>query len=185
MSFVAEPLPEMPDIWLITPEMFPDERGRFLETWQADKFGDIGIDVEFAQDNQSVSHRGVLRGLHYQLPPDAQAKLVRVASGEVFDVVLDLRRSSPTFGKWAGHTLAGATQLMLWIPEGFAHGFISLTDHTLVLYKASAPYSASSERTIRWNDPTVGVEWPDVEGGPVLSAKDADAPAFADADMFP
>jgi dTDP-4-dehydrorhamnose 3,5-epimerase len=185
VTFAAEPLLEMPDVWLITPKVFPDDRGQFLETWQADKFGAIGIDIDFAQDNHSQSRRGVLRGLHYQVAPDAQAKLVRAAEGEVFDVVVDLRQSSPTFGKWAGRKLSSTDHQMLWIPEGFAHGFLALTDSALVLYKASAPYAAASERTIQWNDPTVGIEWPEVDGGPILSPKDADASAFAEADLFP
>ena len=174
----------MPDVWLITPQVFPDDRGEFLETWRADQFRDLGIDVDFAQDNQSLSRRGVLRGLHYQIAPDAQAKLVGAAVGEVIDVVVDLRQSSPTFGEWAGRTLSASDHQMLWIPMGFAHGFLALTESALVLYKTSAPYSAASERTIRWDDPTLGIEWPEVEGGPLLSAKDAAAEAFTDADLF-
>ena len=185
MTFVAEPLAGLPDVWLIAPKVLPDERGQFLETWHSGKFREIGIDVEFAQDNQSLSRRGVLRGLHYQVAPDDQAKLVRAAVGEVFDVAVDLRRSSPTFGRWSGHKLSAADHRMLWIPAGFAHGFLALTDHALVLYKASAPYVAASERTIRWDDPTVGIEWPEVDGGPILSSKDGDASAFVDADLFP
>ena len=184
MTFVVEPLVELPDVWLITPKVLPDERGQFLETWHSDKFRKIGIDVAFAQDNQSMSRRGVLRGLHYQLAPDDQAKLVRVAVGEVFDVAVDLRQSSPTFGKWSGHRLSATEHQMLWIPAGFAHGFLALTDPALVLYKASASYVAASERTIRWDDPTVGIEWPEIEGGPILSSKDAAALAFAEADLF-
>ena len=184
MTFVAEPLAELPDVWLITPRVFPDERGEFLETWQAGGFQEIGIDADFAQDNESLSQSGVLRGLHYQLPPDAQAKLVRVAVGEVFDVAVDLRQSSPTFGKWAGHKLSAAGHQMLWIPVGFAHGFLALTDPALVLYKASGPYAAASERTIRWDDPTLGIEWPEVGGDPILSPKDADAPTLADVELF-
>ncbi len=185
MSFNVEPLLDLSDVWVVTPQVFPDERGEFFETWQADKFSVLGIDVEFAQDNQSSSRRGVLRGLHYQVAPDAQAKLVRAVEGEVFDVVVDLRQSSPTFGKWAGRKLSAADHQMLWIPAGFAHGFLSLTDRAVVLYKASAPYAAASERTIRWDDPAVGIEWPEIGGGPILSTKDADASAFADADLFP
>ena len=185
MTFSVEPLPELPDVLLITPRLFPDERGVFLETWRADEFGDIGIDVEFVQDNHSLSHRGVLRGLHYQLPPCAQAKLVRAAAGEVFDVAVDVRRSSPTFGKWAGRMMSDATHQMLLIPEGFAHGFLALSDHAIVVYKTSAVYAADAERTLRWDDPEVGIDWPELEGGPILSPKDADGTPLADADLFP
>ncbi len=185
MTFVAEPLSELPDVWLITPTAFPDERGEFLETWQADKFRNIGIDVAFVQDNQSSSHRGVLRGLHFQLPPHAQAKLVRVVSGEVFDVAVDIRRSSPTFGRWAGQILSDATHQMLWVPAGFAHGYIVLSDDAIVAYKASAAYAADAERSLRWNDAEIGIEWPEVDGGPILSPKDLGAPVMADADIFP
>ena len=185
MTFTAEPLPELPDVWLITPRVFSDERGDFLETWQVENFRDIGIDVAFVQDNQSSSRRGVLRGLHYQLPPHAQAKLVRAAAGEMFDVAVDVRRSSPTFGRWAGRILSDTTHQMVWIPEGFAHGYVSLTDHTIVAYKASTLYAAEAERTIRWDDPEIGIEWPDLGAGPILSLKDANASALADADIFP
>ena len=185
MTFTAEPLSELPDVWLIKPTVFPDERGQFLETWQAHKFSDIGVEAAFVQDNQSSSHRGVLRGLHYQLPPHAQGKLVRVVSGEVFDVAVDIRRSSPTFGKWAGQILSDATQQMLWIPAGFAHGYLALSDHAIVVYKASAVYAADAERSLRWDDAEIGIEWPEVDGGPILSSKDIEAPVMADADMFP
>ncbi len=185
MTFSVEPLPELPDVLLIAPRVFPDERGIFLETWRADEFGDIGIDAEFVQDNHSLSHRGVLRGLHYQLPPHAQAKLVRAVAGEVFDVAVDLRRSSATFGRWAGRILSDTTHQILLIPEGFAHGFLALTAHAIVVYKTSAVYAADSERTLRWDDPEVGIEWPELEGGPILSPKDADGTLLTDADLFP
>jgi dTDP-4-dehydrorhamnose 3,5-epimerase len=184
MSFIAEPLPELPDIWLITPTVYPDERGEFLETFQAERFRRLGIGVEFVQDNHSVSRRGVVRGLHYQLPPHAQAKLVSVAAGEIFDVVVDVRRSSPGFGKWAGRTLSSETHQMLWIPEGFAHGFLALSDAAAVVYKAAATYDAASERSLSWDDPAVGIEWPEIAGGPTLSPKDLAASALADADTF-
>ncbi len=184
MTFTAEPLSELPDVWLVTPRVVPDERGEFLETWQADKFRDIDIDIGFVQDNQSSSRRRVLRGLHYQLPPHAQAKLVRVVSGEVFDVAVDVRRSSPTFGRWAGRTLSDATHQMLWIPEGFAHGYVALSDDAIIAYKASAVYAVDAERSLRWDDPEIGIEWPELDGGPILSPKDRDAPVMADADMF-
>lgn len=185
MTFTAEPLTELPDVWLVTPRVFPDERGQFLETWQADEFRNIDIDVAFVQDNQSSSRRGVLRGLHYQLPPHAQAKLVRVVSGEVFDVAVDIRRSSPTFGKWVGQILSDATHQMLWIPQGFAHGYMALSDQAIVVYKASAVYAADAERSLRWDDAEIGIEWPEVAGGPILSPKDIEAPVMSDADVFP
>ena len=184
MTFSVEPLADLPDVLLITPQVFSDTRGEFLETWQADKFRDIGIDVAFAQDNQSSSQRGVLRGLHYQLPPHAQAKLVRAVSGEVFDVAVDLRRSSPTLGKWAGRTLSADTHQMLWIPEGFAHGYVALSSRAIVFYKTSALYSVDAERCLRWDDPGVGIEWPGLDGDPILSPKDVSAVGFDDAELF-
>ena len=184
MTFSVEPLADLSEVLLVTPRVFPDERGQFVETWQADKFRDIGIDVAFVQDNQSSSRRGVLRGLHYQLPPHAQAKLVRAVSGEVFDVAVDLRRSSPTFGRWVGRILSDATQQMMWIPEGFAHGYVALSDHAIVAYKASAVYAVDAERSLRWDDPEIGIEWPDLDGGPTLSSKDASAFGLGDADLF-
>ncbi len=185
MTFAVEPLSKLPDVWVITPSVFPDERGEFLETWHADKFREAGIDVAFVQDNQSSSRRGVLRGLHYQLPPHAQGKLVRASSGEVFDVAVDLRESSPTFGRWAGHPLSDVTHQMMWIPEGFAHGYIALSDRAIVVYKASAVYLAESERSLRWDDSEIGIEWPEIADGPILSPKDAGASSLADADLFP
>lgn len=185
MTFTAEPLPELSDVVVITPRVHADDRGLFLETWHADKFRELGLDLHFAQDNHSASNRGVLRGLHYQLPPFAQGKLVRVAHGEVFDAVVDLRRSSPNFGKWAGWVLSDVTHQMLWIPEGFAHGFLVLSKTAIVGYKATARYSAEHERAIRWDDERIGIDWPDVGTVPVLSAKDASATGFDDADVFP
>ena len=184
MTFTADPLPVLGDVWVITPRVFPDERGDFFESWQAGKFRNIGIDVIFVQDNQSSSRRGVVRGLHYQIPPHAQAKLLRASSGRVFDVAVDLRESSPTFGQWDGLILSDATKQMMWIPRGFAHGYIALTDDAVVAYKTTAVYSAEAERSIRWNDPAIGIDWPEVADGPILSLRDADAPLLADADTF-
>ncbi len=185
MTFTVEPFSDLPDVWLITPAVHPDERGEFLESWRADEFRDIGIDVAFVQDNQSSSRRGVLRGLHYQLPPYAQAKLVRAVSGEVFDVAVDLRESSPTFGQWAGGILSDVTNQMIWIPEGFAHGYLALSDHVIVTYKVSAVYEAEAERSLRWDDSEIGVDWPEMVGGPILSPKDAKATSLVEADLFP
>jgi dTDP-4-dehydrorhamnose 3,5-epimerase len=140
--------------------------------------------VIFVQDNHSTSAQGVLRGLHYQLPPMAQAKLVRVIRGTVFDVAVDIRRSSPTFGQWRGYELSAENHLQLWIPEGFAHGFLSLGDGAEVLYKTSAPYSPGLDRTIHWNDASIGINWPLAGTNPVLSEKDAVAPSLADALAF-
>jgi dTDP-4-dehydrorhamnose 3,5-epimerase len=136
------------------------------------------------QDNHSISAKGVLRGLHYQLPPHAQGKLVRVVVGAAFDVAVDIRRSSPTFGKWAGATLSAANRHQLWVPEGFAHGFLALEDGTEFLYKTSNYYASVSERSIRWDDPQIGIEWP-VEVTPLLSPKDSAAPSFEAAEVFP
>ena len=174
----------IPDVLLIAPRVFADERGVFFESWNAAQFdAAIGRTVAFVQDNQSVSHRGVMRGLHYQLPPNAQGKLVRCVSGEVFDVAVDIRRASPTFGRWVGAHLSAANRLQLWIPEGFAHGFLALADDTTLLYKANAPYDPKGERAIRWDDPDLGIDWP-LAGPPILSGKDAAAPLFSAADTF-
>jgi len=184
MSFEVEPTATLPDVWMITPTVFADERGEFSETWRRDRFADIGIHADFVQDNRSVSARGVLRGLHYQVPPQAQAKLVRVAYGRVFDVAVDLRRSSPTFGRWAGSELSAENHRMMWVPEGFAHGFVTISETAVVSYKASHVYAPEADRAVRWDDPEIGIEWPDV-GALSLSDKDAAAPMLAAADLFP
>jgi dTDP-4-dehydrorhamnose 3,5-epimerase len=174
----------IPDVKLIAPRLFPDERGVFLESWNSAAFNTaIGRDVVFFQDNESISARGVVRGLHYQLPPYVQGKLVRCVRGEVFDVAVDLRHSSPSFGKWVGTRLSAANHLQLWIPEGFAHGFLALEDDTTLLYKASAPYHREAERGLLWNDPALAIDWPQPVP-PILSGKDAAAPRLADADTF-
>lgn len=144
---------------LIEPRAFPDPRGLFLETYNKRKYRDAGIDVEFVQDNQSVSTRGVLRGLHYQVNDHPQAKLVRVTLGEVFDVAVDLRPNSPTFGKWAGYLLSGENMRQLYIPVGFAHGFCVLSETAHFLYKCSDFYSPHDERGIIWNDPDIAIDW--------------------------
>jgi dTDP-4-dehydrorhamnose 3,5-epimerase len=174
----------IPDVVLFTPTMFGDDRGLFMESYNARAFADAtGCEPDFVQDNHSNSQRGVLRGLHYQLPPNAQGKLVRVVSGAVFDVAVDLRRSSPTFGQWVGQVLSAVNRQQLWIPPGFAHGFLTLTDTVDFLYKTTAYYAPASERAIAWNDPAIGIEWP-ARGEPLLSEKDLRGMAFADAEVF-
>lgn len=161
----------IPGPLIIEPRVFGDERGFFLETWNAAGFAEAGLDLTFVQDNHSRSQKGVLRGMHFQ-NPGPQGKLVRVVRGAVFDAVVDLRRSSPTFGKWAGVTLTAENKRMFWVPEGFAHGFLTLEDDTDFLYKCTAPYAPQSEHSLAWDDPAVGIEWP-LEGiEPKLSAKD-------------
>jgi len=172
----------LPEVLVLEPSVFGDERGFFMESYNRRVFNEaVGYDVEFVQDNHSRSTRGVLRGLHFQLPPQAQGKLVRVTSGAVFDVAVDVRRDSPRFGQWVGLELSEANKRQLWIPAGFAHGFLVLSDQADFLYKATDYYAPELERTVRWDDPSVGVSWPDA-GSPVrLSAKDAVAPVLREA----
>lgn len=158
------------------PRVFDDERGAFFESFNLAQFREAtGLEVDFVQDNQSISRRNVLRGLHYQTEPHAQGKLVRVARGAVWDVAVDIRPGSPSFRRWAAVELSAANRRQLWIPPGFAHGFLSLEDDTHFLYKVTDYWHGASERAIRWDDPAIGVEWP-LQGAPVLSAKDAAAP---------
>ena len=171
------------DVFLIEPEVFGDDRGFFFESFNQNKFKEaIGKKINFVQDNHSKSVRGVLRGLHYQLPPKAQGKLVRVIQGEVFDVVVDLRKSSPTFGQWVGEIISADNKKQIWIPEGFAHGFVTLSDTAEFLYKTTDFYSKEHERAICWNDETIGIQWPikDIS----LSAKDETAHSFKEASYF-
>ncbi len=164
---------------LITPRVFEDERGFFLERYNQRVFQEQGgLDLTFIQDNHSQSTRGILRGLHYQLPPFAQDKLVWVTRGEVFDVAVDLRQQSPTFGRWHGVVLSEQNRQMLLLPKGFAHGFLVLSDVADFQYKVTAPYSREHDRGVRWDDPAIGITWP-VEA-PVLSAKDAQQPSLAE-----
>lgn len=173
----------IPGVLIIEPRVFGDERGFFMETWNAAAFAAAGLDLTFVQDNHSRSQKGVLRGLHFQ-NPGPQGKLVRVASGAVFDVAVDLRASSPTFGQWVGVELSAANKRMFWVPEGFAHGFLTLEDDTDFLYKCTAPYAPQSEFTLAWNDPAVGIAWP-VDGlEPLVSDKDARGLALADVPVF-
>ncbi|HEY4210014.1 MAG TPA: dTDP-4-dehydrorhamnose 3,5-epimerase [Steroidobacteraceae bacterium] len=175
----------IPDVVLIRPRVFGDSRGFFLESWEKQKFAAGGVDVSFVQDNHSRSAKNVLRGLHYQLP-NTQGKLVRVACGAVFDVAVDIRRSSPTFGQWVGVELSDSNHHMLWVPAGFAHGYLTLSESADFIYRCTHYYSPPDERSIRWNDPAIGVEWPLPPGvEPVLSAKDAVAGSFRDARVFP
>jgi dTDP-4-dehydrorhamnose 3,5-epimerase len=174
----------LPDVVRVEPQVFEDSRGFFFETWEARKFATGGIDVQFVQDNHSASQRWVLRGLHYQVR-HPQGKLVRVTQGEVFDVAVDLRRSSSTFGRWIGENLSAANRRMLWIPPGFAHGFLVLSERAEFLYKCTDFYDPAGERMLAWNDPTVAIDWPLPSGvEPVLSGKDRDAPALSSAECF-
>jgi dTDP-4-dehydrorhamnose 3,5-epimerase len=171
------------DVLVIEPAVFGDARGAFFESWNRRAFSQlVGREVDFVQDNHSISARNVLRGLHYQVRR-AQGKLVRVVSGEVFDVAVDLRRSSPTFGKWAGERLSADNRRMMWIPEGFAHGFLVLSERAEFLYKTTEYYAPEHERTLLWNDPAVGVAWP-LEGAAVLKPKDAAGTPLATAETF-
>ena len=179
----ATPL-ALQEILLIEPRAYQDNRGMFFESFNAHSFAEaVGREVSFVQDNQSVSKRGVLRGLHYQMPPNAQGKLVRVAFGEIFDVAVDVRRSSPTLGRWVGEMLTAANRRQLWIPAGFAHGFVALTEGAEVLYKTTEFYHHAAERSVRWDDPAIGIDWP-FTTPPILSDKDAIAPSLAAAELF-
>jgi dTDP-4-dehydrorhamnose 3,5-epimerase len=174
---------DLPGVLVLEPRVFRDDRGFFLESYNRRTFREsTGLEVEFVQDNQSFSVRNVLRGLHYQIR-QAQGKLVQVLAGEIFDVAVDIRRSSPHFGKWTAVTLNSSSQRALWIPAGFAHGFIVLSEHALVLYKATDYYAPQHERTIVWNDPTLAIRWP-LEGPPIVAEKDRRGAAFAGAEVF-
>jgi dTDP-4-dehydrorhamnose 3,5-epimerase len=179
----AVPL-DIPEVFLLTPRVFGDARGFFFESFNTQRFAELtGVQVNFVQDNHSRSSRGVLRGLHYQVSPRAQGKLVRVVQGEVFDVAVDIRRSSPTFGRWVGAHLSAENYQQLWIPPGFAHGFLTLTDTAEFLYKTTDYYAPECERVIRWDDPALNIKWPEI-GVPSLAARDASAPLFAQAEVF-
>lgn len=173
----------IPDVLLLEPKVFGDERGFFLESYNRRAFGEAtGLDVEFVQDNHSRSARNVLRGLHYQIH-QPQGKLVRVVAGEVFDVAVDLRKSSATFGRWVGFTLSATDKRMAWIPAGFAHGFVVLSDFAEFLYKTTDYYAPQHEKSVLWNDTEIGIQWP-LTAPPILSAKDAGGNTFRDADVF-
>jgi dTDP-4-dehydrorhamnose 3,5-epimerase len=172
------------DLVILEPKVFGDERGFFFESFNARRFTEMtGVDAEFVQDNHSKSAKGVLRGLHYQIE-QPQGKLVRVVAGEVFDVAVDIRRSSPTFGKWSGANLSAVNRLHRWIPIGFAHGFVVLGESAEVLYKTTDYWAPQHERTILWNDPSIGIDWP-FAGEPTISVRDKDGKLMADAEVFP
>jgi dTDP-4-dehydrorhamnose 3,5-epimerase len=174
----------IPDVIVFEPRAYADERGLFFESFSRPAFEEAtGLSCDFLQDNHSISKKGVLRGLHYQLPPHAQGKLVRVVRGAAFDVAVDIRKSSPTSGRWVGEVLTAENRRQLWVPEGFAHGFLSLAEGTEVAYKTTKLYNKASERCIRWNDSNIGVEWPFTET-PIMNEKDAHALAFREAETF-
>ena len=172
------------DVVLVEPRVHGDERGYFMETWHRERFAQAGIDCQFVQDNHSRSARGVLRGLHYQLR-QTQGKLLRVVAGRAYDVAVDVRRSSPTFGRWVGVELSAENQRQLWVAPGFAHGFLSLSDGTELLYKCTDFYAPEHERCILWSDPALGIDWPLAGvGAPQLSARDATGTLLAEAEVF-
>lgn len=172
----------IPDVKIIKPDVFGDDRGYFFESFHVDKFAAFGITEPFLQDNESRSQKNVLRGLHFQLPPFAQGKLIRVIRGAVLDIAVDIRRNSPTFGKWVSMELTGENKWICWIPAGFAHGFVTLEDDTIFTYKCSAMYNKASEGSIRWNDPDLNIDWGVTD--PLLSEKDKVAPLLRDAIVF-
>jgi dTDP-4-dehydrorhamnose 3,5-epimerase len=173
----------LPEVKLVVPRVFGDQRGEFFESWNARAFAAAGIDAAFVQDNHSRSRRGVLRGLHYQIE-HAQGKLVRVVVGEVYDVVVDLRRSSANFGRSFGTTLSAGNRHMLWVPPGFAHGFLAVSESAEFLYKTTDYWHPEHERTLLWSDPALAIDWP-LEGAPILTAKDAAGSPLAAADTYP
>ena len=181
MKFIST---EIPGVIIVEPDVFGDHRGFFMESWHAEKFAEGGIDEQFVQDNHSRSNQGILRGLHYQIE-QPQGKLVRVLSGEVFDVAVDLRRDSPTFGKWFGMTLNDIDKKMLWVSPGFAHGFYVVSEQADFFYKCTELYAPEHERAIRWDDPDLAIDWPIASGQePVLAPKDAAAKSFKDAEVY-
>ena len=176
---------KLPGVLILEPKVFGDDRGFFMESYNSQRFAELtGCSEPMVQDNHSRSSRGVLRGLHYQLPPMAQGKVVRAVAGEIFDVTVDIRRSSPTFGQWFGLYLSSENKKQLWVPRGFAHGFYVTSDVAEVVYKVTEYYSPQHERGIRWDDPAIGIEWPLGNGAPLLSGKDAQAPLLAQAETF-
>ncbi len=174
---------EIPGVLILEPKIYQDERGFLLESFNRQIAEAIGVSQPFAQDNHSHSERNVLRGLHYQLPPQPQGKLVRAVVGEIFDVAVDLRRGSSTLGRWVSAFLSAENKKMIWIPPGFAHGFLVLSNSADCLYKATTYYAPSQERTIVWNDPALKIEWP-LQGTPLVSQKDARGSAWSHAELF-
>ena len=173
----------IPDVLIIEPKVFQDERGFFLESYQKKQFEEAGISVDFVQDNHSKSCHGTLRGLHYQIQ-QPQGKLVRAIAGEIFDVVVDIRKFSPTFGQWVGDYLSAENKRMLWVPAGFAHGFFVTSQEAEVLYKASDYYAPQWERCILWSDPAIGIQWPLQDEFPILSPKDLKGVLLREAEIF-
>lgn len=175
----------LPEVLILEPRVFGDARGFFTESWNEQTFNKaVGHEVRFVQDNHSRSARGVLRGLHFQLPPHTQGKLVRVVSGAVFDVAVDMRRSSANFGRWVGVELSADNHRQLWVPPGFAHGFLVLSETADFLYKTTDFYAPQAEGCVRWDDPTIGIQWPQTGVAPMLAEKDAKAPLLAEAKYF-
>ncbi len=175
---------QLAGVYLLEPKYFDDERGGFFESFNQRAFEtELGLDLQFVQDNHSISQKNVLRGLHYQVG-QPQGKLVRAIAGRIFDVAVDLRQSSPTLGQWVGYELSAENRHQLWIPVGFAHGFVALSERVEVLYKATDYYYPEGDRSIRWDDPDLAIVWP-LQTQPILSAKDAAAVPFAQADLFP
>jgi dTDP-4-dehydrorhamnose 3,5-epimerase len=173
----------IPEVVILEPRVFGDDRGFFLESFNQQQFNEaLGQEFVFVQDNHSCSARGVLRGLHYQIQ-NPQGKLVRVTAGEIYDVAVDIRRGSPTFGKWVGEVITAKDKKQIWVPAGFAHGFLVLSDTAEVLYKTTDYYNPDHERSIAWNDPTLKIEWP-IQQQPILSGKDANAPFFTEAEVY-
>ena len=182
MEFVPTQLPE---VLLIKPRVYRDDRGYFMETWHEQRFAGAGVDVRFVQDNHSHSIRNALRGLHYQIR-HAQGKLVRVVQGAAYDVAVDLRRSSPRFGQWVGVELTAENHHMLWVPAGFGHGYLAMSDTVDFLYKCTDVYAPQFERAVRWDDAAIGIQWPLPPGtAPLLSAKDQAAPLLDSAEVYP
>jgi dTDP-4-dehydrorhamnose 3,5-epimerase len=182
MNFIKTPLS---GVIVVEPDVFRDDRGFFLETWHLQKFTEGGIDTKFVQDNHSRSTKNTLRGMHYQIQ-QTQGKLIRVVEGAIFDVVVDMRKNSNTFGRWHGHTLSIENMNMLWCPPGFAHGFLVTSEYADVCYKSTAYYAPEHERSLRWNDETVGIAWPLGEGiEPALSEKDRNGKSLSEAEVFP
>jgi len=180
MEFVPT---KIPDVLVIKPKIFEDPRGFFLETYRENEFVSAGIDCKFVQENHSASQRGVLRGLHYQIR-QTQGKMVRVISGEIFDAVVDIRRSSPTFGQWVGVGLSAENKYQLWVPPGFAHGFYVLSENAEITYKVTDYYAPEWDRSMLWCDPQIGIEWPLMNDVPILSNKDIHGKPFAEAELF-
>lgn len=180
MNFIPTAIP---DVIVIEPKVFADDRGFFLESYQKQRFSEAGIPFDFVQDNHSKSQQGVLRGLHYQLQ-QTQGKLVRVVAGEIFDVAVDIRKSSPTFGKWAGDYLSAENKKMLWVPAGFAHGFLVTSSSAEVLYKATDYYAPQWERSIKWDDLAINIAWPLYDNKPTLSIKDEAGKSLSEAEVF-